>query len=138
MRGTADILEDLAVLGVLDDKIAVGSMNRGGLRDAAFEMDDRYTGYDVESIIRSNLDFAKVLIRINLGDAASARTLEETARAVSQAAAAQLQLAGAHVGSASASTLSPTDRATAGLTTSSITLFMCRVSVQNFSSPKVE
>ena len=90
--GTADILEDLAVLGVLDDKIAVGSMNRGGLRGATFEMDDRYTGYDIESIIRSNLDFAKVLIRINLGDAASARTLEKTARAVSQAAAAQLPI----------------------------------------------
>jgi DhnA family fructose-bisphosphate aldolase class Ia len=90
--GTADILEDLAVLGVLDDKIAVGSMNRGGLRGATFEMDDRYTGYDIESIIRSNLDFAKVLIRINLGDAATARTLEETARAVSRAAAAQLPI----------------------------------------------
>lgn len=90
--GTADILEDLAALGVLDDKIVVGSMNRGGLRGATFEMDDRYTGYDIASIIRSNLDFAKVLIRINLADAGSARTLEETARAVSQAAAAQLPI----------------------------------------------
>lgn len=90
--GTPDILEDLAVLGVLDDKIAVGSMNRGGLRGATFEMDDRYTGYDIESILRSNLDFAKVLIRINLGDAASANTLEHTARAVSQAAAEQLPI----------------------------------------------
>ncbi len=90
--GTADILEDLAVLGVLDDKITVGSMNRGGLRGATFEMDDRYTGYDIKSILRANLDFAKALLRINLGDPGSARTLEETARAVSQAAAAQLPI----------------------------------------------
>src|SRR6185369_5385911 len=43
--GTPDILDDLALLGVLDDTIVVGSMNRGGLRGAAFEMDDRYTAY---------------------------------------------------------------------------------------------
>ncbi|MBN9612668.1 MAG: deoxyribose-phosphate aldolase, partial [Actinobacteria bacterium] len=44
--GTPDIIDDLAALGLLDDKIVVGSMNRGGLRGAAFELDDRYTGYD--------------------------------------------------------------------------------------------
>ena len=32
---------------LLDDKIVVGSMNRGGLRGAIFEMDDRFTAYDV-------------------------------------------------------------------------------------------
>ncbi|MEO6944107.1 MAG: deoxyribose-phosphate aldolase [Lacisediminihabitans sp.] len=90
--GTADILEDLAVLGVLDNKIAVASMNRGGLRAAVFEMDDRYTGYDIESIVHSNLDFAKVLLRINLADAGSARTLQSTARAVTDAAHAQLPI----------------------------------------------
>lgn len=89
---TADILEDLAVLGVLDGKIAVGSMNRGGLRGSTFEMDDRYTGFDVDSIIRSQFDFAKALIRINLGDSGSARTLEETGRAVTQAARARLPI----------------------------------------------
>ncbi len=90
--GTSDILEDLALLGALDGKIAVGSMNRGGLRGAAFEMDDRYTGYDIDSIVRSNLDFAKLLIRINLGDADTARTLEHSARAVTKAAKAQLPI----------------------------------------------
>ncbi len=84
--GTPDIIEDLALLGLLDDKIVVGSMNRGGLRGAAFEMDDRYTGYDVESISRSGLDFAKLLVRVNLEDPATVRTLEATARAVTDAA----------------------------------------------------
>ncbi len=34
--GTPDIIDDLALLGLLDDKIVVGSMNRGGLRGASF------------------------------------------------------------------------------------------------------
>lgn len=90
--GTPDILEDLAILGALEGKIAVGSMNRGGLRGSVFEMDDRYTGYDVDSIVESRLDAAKLLVRVNLSDAATARTLEETARAVTEAARSQLPI----------------------------------------------
>ena len=48
--GTADIIEDLLLLGVLDDKVVIGSMNRGGLAGTVFEMDDRFTGYDAETI----------------------------------------------------------------------------------------
>jgi DhnA family fructose-bisphosphate aldolase class Ia len=90
--GTPDIIEDLALLGVLDGKIAVGSMNRGGLRGAVFEMDDRYTGYDVDAMVRSGLDAGKLLVRVNLRDAATARTLEDTSRAVSSSALAKLPI----------------------------------------------
>jgi len=90
--GTPDIIEDLALLGALEGKIAVGSMNRGGLRGASFEMDDRYTGYDVETIQRHGLDFAKLLLRINLTDPGTANTLEQSARAVREAARAQLPI----------------------------------------------
>jgi len=48
--GTADIIEDLLLLGALDDKVVVGSMNRGGLAGTAFEMDDRFTAYDATSM----------------------------------------------------------------------------------------
>ena len=44
--GTPDVLEDLLLLGVLDGKVVIGSMNRGGLAGTAFEMDDRFTAYD--------------------------------------------------------------------------------------------
>lgn len=90
--GTPDIIDDLAALGLLDDKIVVGSMNRGGLRGASFEMDDRFTGYDVKSIVDGGVDFAKTLLRINLGDAATAPTLTATAEAVTQASAAGLPI----------------------------------------------
>ncbi|WES64336.1 deoxyribose-phosphate aldolase [Microbacter sp. GSS18] len=90
--GTPDIIDDLAALGLLDDKIVVGSMNRGGLRGASFEMDDRYTGYDVASMVSAGLDFAKTLIRVNLADPATAPTLEATTKAVNEAAAAGLPI----------------------------------------------
>lgn len=90
--GTPDIIEDLTILGVLEGKIVVGSMNRGGLRGASFEMDDRYTAYDIDTIQRHGLDFAKLLLRINLADAGTASTLERTANAVSEAARADVPI----------------------------------------------
>lgn len=90
--GSPDVIDELALLGLLDDKIVVGSMNRGGLRGASFEMDDKVTGYDVPGILRDGLDFAKMLNRINLADAGTAQMLEYTHRAVSEAAAAKLPI----------------------------------------------
>lgn len=92
IMATADIIEDLALLGLLDGKIAVGSMNRGGLRGALFEIDDRYTGYDVESMLAGRLDAGKLLVRVNLADPATASTLEATAHAVTAAARARLPI----------------------------------------------
>lgn len=83
--GTPDVIDDLALMGLLDDKIVVGSMNRGGLRGSSFEFDDRFTGYSIEAIKKQGLDFAKTLLRINLQDNASVATLEANARAVDEA-----------------------------------------------------
>jgi DhnA family fructose-bisphosphate aldolase class Ia len=82
--GTADILEDLLLLGALDDKVVIGSMNRGGLQGAAFEIDDRFTGYDVKTIVAMGLDGGKMLCRIDLEDPATAPTLESCAAAVTE------------------------------------------------------
>jgi DhnA family fructose-bisphosphate aldolase class Ia len=90
--GTPDILEDLALLGVLDDKVVVGSMNRGGLRGARFEIDDRFTAYSADSIKDAGFDFAKLLLRVALDDPGTAPTLEASARAVTEAARRQLPI----------------------------------------------
>lgn len=90
--GTPDILEDLALLGALDGKVVVGSMNRGGLQGASFEMDDRFTAYSAQGIVDSGFDFAKLLVRINLEDRGTASTIEATARAVSESAALRLPI----------------------------------------------
>jgi hypothetical protein len=80
--GTADILEDLLLLDCLDDKIVLGSMNRGGLQGAVFELDDRFTGYDASTLARMGFDGGKMLLRIDANDPASVRTMEASARAV--------------------------------------------------------
>ncbi|MDR7274196.1 Cgl0159 family (beta/alpha)8-fold protein [Catenuloplanes atrovinosus] len=86
--GTADVLEDLLLLGALDGKVAIGSMNRGGLAGAVFEIDDRFTGYDAAAVARMGFDGGKMLVRIDLEDPATARTLESAAKAVDHLAAA--------------------------------------------------
>ena len=48
--GSPDVIEELLLLGVLDDKVVIGSMNRGGLDGATWTMDDRFTGYDAEAV----------------------------------------------------------------------------------------
>ncbi|MFF5308244.1 Cgl0159 family (beta/alpha)8-fold protein [Streptomyces massasporeus] len=89
---TADILEDLLLLGVLDDKVVMGSMNRGGLAGASFEMDDRFTGHRAEDIARLRFDAGKLLVRIDYDDPGSLTTLESTARAIDAMAERRLPL----------------------------------------------
>ncbi|HEX2134156.1 MAG TPA: aldolase [Actinophytocola sp.] len=84
--GTADVLEDLLLLGALDDRSVFGSMNRGGLAGAAFELDDRFTGYTAAALGRFGFDGGKMLLRVDLADDRTAGTLESCARAVSELA----------------------------------------------------
>ncbi|MFU8875028.1 aldolase [Micromonospora sp. SL4-19] len=84
--GTPDILDDLLLLGVLDDKIAIGSMNRGGLQGSVFEFDDRFTAYNITEIAARGLDGGKMLTRICLDDPATVATLEASGHAVTQLA----------------------------------------------------
>jgi hypothetical protein len=84
--GTPDILEDLLLLGALEDKVAIGSMNRGGLQGASFELDDRFTAYRARDLSAMGLEGGKMLTRIALGDPDTAPTLEASARAVTELA----------------------------------------------------
>ena len=84
--GTADLVEDLALLGALDGKLVYGSMNRGGLMGARFEMDDRFTGYDAAGVAASGLDGGKMLLRVNYDDPSTVATLESCAHAVDELA----------------------------------------------------
>src|ERR1035437_5951152 len=88
--GTADIIEELALLGALDDKLVYGSMNRGGLAGASFEMDDRFTGYDARGVSDAGLDGGKMLLRIDLDDPGTIRTIEACAGAVDERAGHQV------------------------------------------------
>jgi hypothetical protein len=80
--GTPDVLEDLVLMGALEGKVAIGSMNRGGLAGTVFEIDDRFTGYDAAAVERAGLQGGKMLLRIDPDDHATASTLEACAAAV--------------------------------------------------------
>jgi hypothetical protein len=80
--GTADIVEDLLLLGALDGKVVIGSMNRGGLAGTSFEIDDRFTAYSAERIAQSGFEGGKMLLRIDPDDPATAPTLSGCAHAI--------------------------------------------------------
>lgn len=82
-----DILEDLLLLGLLDDLVVFGTMNRGGLQGASFELDDRFTAMDAQTIADLGLAGGKMLTRICYDDPGTAATLEASGRAVSELAA---------------------------------------------------
>jgi hypothetical protein len=88
--GSPDVIEELSLLGLLDDKVAVGTMNRGGLAGASWELDDRFTAYDAEHLVASGLDAGKMLLRIDDRDPGTVPTLEACARAVTELADAGL------------------------------------------------
>jgi hypothetical protein len=85
-----DIVEDLLLLGVLDGKAVFGSMNRGGLQGAAWEIDDRFTAYDAGAIEAMRFEGGKMLVRVDADDPATAATVEACARAVTDLAARRL------------------------------------------------
>ncbi|NKQ55434.1 aldolase [Amycolatopsis sp. K13G38] len=87
---TADILDDLLLLGALEGKSVFGSMNRTGLAGSSFEIDDRFACYDAESIARMGFDGGKMLTRIALDDPATPGVLEDSAKAVNALAERKL------------------------------------------------
>jgi DhnA family fructose-bisphosphate aldolase class Ia len=82
LLASPDILEDLLLLGELDSKILIGSMNRGGLADSIWELDDRFTAHDPPTIARLGLDGGKMLLRLDYTDPGTIQTMEGCARAV--------------------------------------------------------
>jgi DhnA family fructose-bisphosphate aldolase class Ia len=88
LLATADIAEDLLLLGALEDKVVVASMNRGGLTGSVFEMDDRMTAYDVQGVVEARFDAAKMLNRFDLDDPGTVVSMESAGRAVTELARA--------------------------------------------------
>jgi DhnA family fructose-bisphosphate aldolase class Ia len=90
LLATADIAEDLLMLGILEEKLVFASMNRGGLQGSVFEMDDRNTGYDVRGTVDAGFEGAKMLLRIDLEDPGTVATLEQCGQAITELNRAEL------------------------------------------------
>jgi DhnA family fructose-bisphosphate aldolase class Ia len=84
---TPDILDDLVVLGALEDKVVFSSFNRGGLAGASFELDDRMTAATATSTAAAKMNGGKMLCRIDLDDAGTVATMAACAQAVDELAA---------------------------------------------------
>lgn len=89
---SADVIDELALLGALDNKLVFGTMNRGGIMGAKWELDDRMTAYTPQDIASRGLDGGKVLLRLADDDAGTARTLEACAKVVTQMADLKLPI----------------------------------------------
>jgi hypothetical protein len=85
-----EILDDLVLLGALEDKVVFSSMNRGGLAGASFELDDRMTGATAESTAKARMNGAKMLTRIALDDPGTLSTMTACAQAIDELAERQL------------------------------------------------
>jgi hypothetical protein len=88
--GSPDVVEELLLLGALEGKVVIGSMNRGGLDGASWTMDDRFTGYDASSIEASRLEGGKMLLRIDDNDPGTVSTLHSCAETVTELAQRRL------------------------------------------------
>lgn len=89
VMATPDILDDLALLGALDGKVAIGSINRGGLMGSAWELDDQLTAHTPEAIVEQGLDGGKMLLRIDMADKRSRHTIESCAEWITELAASK-------------------------------------------------
>lgn len=78
-----DIIEDLLLLNALENKVAIGTMNRGGLGGSSWELDDRFTAYTPDRIGAQALDGGKMLLRIDDDDRGTLPTLVGCGHAIS-------------------------------------------------------
>jgi len=94
VMATMDILEDLLVVddltrepghpGLLEERLMIASLNRGGLAGSSWEMDDSMTGPTPATCAAWNLDGAKVLMRICDSEPESLKTVLASARAINE------------------------------------------------------
>ena len=90
LLGSPDVIEELLLLGALEGKVVVGSMNRSGLAGAVWELDDRFTAYRAETLVEMGFDGGKMLLRFDYSDPGTNATLEACALAITELASHNL------------------------------------------------
>ncbi len=83
----ADIIDDLLLLEVLEDRLAIGAMNHGGLAGSVLSPDSRFTGYDADTVVVGHLDGGRMEMRIDPLDLVTVGAIEACGRAVTALAA---------------------------------------------------
>jgi DhnA family fructose-bisphosphate aldolase class Ia len=91
VMATMDIIEDLLILNdlsgrdsFLKDKLLIASLNRGGLAESSWEMNDPMTGASPAACAAWKLDAAKILMRICDEEPDSLKTIAASAAAINE------------------------------------------------------
>jgi DhnA family fructose-bisphosphate aldolase class Ia len=102
VMATMDILEDLLFVdgllresgrpSLLDHRLLIASLNRGGLAGSVWELDDPMTGANAITCDMWGLDGAKLLLRVDNSEASSLRTIVACSQAISETNAFQLPM----------------------------------------------
>jgi hypothetical protein len=95
VMATMDILEDLLTIDgflrerkgqpLLDGRLLIASLNRGGLAGSAWELDDPMTGATPATCAEWRLDGMKILLRVDETEPASLKTMLASAHAITEA-----------------------------------------------------
>lgn len=102
IMATMDILEDLLSIDaflraagaptLLDHRLLIASLNRGGLAGSSWELNDPITGATPATCRDWRLDGAKVLLRVDPSEPASLKTLLASAQVISECNALHLPM----------------------------------------------
>lgn len=102
IMATMDILEDLLSIDgflreageptLLDNRLLIASLNRGGLAGSGWELDDPMTGATPSACQAWRLDGAKVLLRVDETERASLKTILACAQAINETNALRLPM----------------------------------------------
>jgi DhnA family fructose-bisphosphate aldolase class Ia len=102
IMATMDILEDLIAIDgflraadaplLLDGRVLIASLNRGGLAGSSWELDDPVTGASPATCREWRLDGAKLLLRVDEREPASLKTLLACAQAINESNARGLPM----------------------------------------------
>jgi len=100
IMATMDILEDLLSIDgllraagaptLLDNRLLIASLNRGGLAGSSWELDDPMTGATPASCHAWRLDGAKILLRVDETEPASLKTMLASAHSINESNALAL------------------------------------------------
>jgi DhnA family fructose-bisphosphate aldolase class Ia len=92
IMGTTDFMEDLLIINglvrrsggasLLDDKVLIGCMNRGGHAGTVGEIDDRFTCFTATQLKSLNFDGGKMMYRLDPGDERSIKSISDCAQAI--------------------------------------------------------
>lgn len=94
VMGTPDFMEDLLIINhlaqeaggppLLDEKVLIGCMNRGGHAGVAGEIDDRFTCFSARQLKRLHFEGGKMMYRLDVEDERSIQAINDCALAITE------------------------------------------------------